>query len=127
MITIENSTSHNRARYPELYQFFAGYFYQGWISDYKWDLSEPSSKAVVRHFRAVNPPSVVEAVRNQLDDLIAASDDYSDEDLHNALFDLGSGFDPAYEGLSEADWLKEIADVLSESAASSVVLRERPH
>lgn len=113
-----------KSRYPELYQFFAGYFYQGWVSDYKWDLSEPSFKAVVRHFRAVNPPGVVEAVRNQLDELML-SEGHDSLDLTNALFELGSGFNPGFEGLSESDWLKQIAEVLAESAAASVVLRER--
>jgi hypothetical protein len=123
MSTRAKVTSSYRARYPELYQFFAGYFYQGWVSDYRWDLSEPSFKAVVRHFRAVNPPSVVEAVRTQLDELIALED--NNDDLAGVLFELGSGFNPGFEGLSESDWLKQIAEVLSESAATSMVLRER--
>ena len=113
-----------RSKYPELYQFFAGYFYQGWVSDYRWDLSEPSFLAVVRHFRAVNPPVVVEAVRNQLDELVSSDGDNND-DLSKALFELGSGFNPGFEGLSESDWLRQIAEVLSESAATSMVLRER--
>lgn len=114
-------TSPNKARYPELYQFFAGYFYQGWISDYKWDLSEPSFKAVVRHFRAVNPPSVVDSVRTQLDEFMSSDTD----DLTKALFELGNGFNPGFEGLSESEWLTQIAEILSESAATSMVLRER--
>lgn len=114
--------ANHKGRYPELYQFFAGYFYQGWVSDYKWDLSEPSFKAVVRHFRAVNPPVVVEAVRNQLDQFILSE---ADDDLTKTLFELGNGFDPGFEGMSESDWLKQIAEVLSESASTSVVLRER--
>lgn len=123
MSTRATTISSYKARYPELYQFFAGYFYQGWVSDYRWDLSEPSFKAVVRHFRAVNPPSVVEAVRNQLDELRAA--DLGNDYLTEALFELGSGFNPGFEGLSESEWLDQIAEVLSESAAASMVLRER--
>jgi hypothetical protein len=118
------SCTSYKGEYPELYQFFAGYFYQGWVSDYRWDVSEPSFAAVVRHFRAVNPPLVVEAVRNQLDQFIS-SDGYNNDDLTKALFELGSGFNPGFEGLSESAWLKQIAEILSESAATSVVLRER--
>lgn len=113
-----------KAKYPELYQFFAGYFYQGWASDYRWDLSEPSHKSVIRHFRAVNPPLIVEAVRNQLDQLMSSDGDNNDR-LTNALFELGSGFNSSFEGLSESEWLRQIAEVLSESAATAVVLRER--
>lgn len=124
MSTRDKVSGIYKGRYPELYQFFAGYFYQGWISDYKWDVSEPSFRAVVRHFRAVNPPVIVEAVRNQLDDLISSDRDNND-DLTKVLFELGNGFNPDFEGLSESDWLKQIAEVLSESASTSVVLRER--
>jgi hypothetical protein len=124
MSTLDTVSGTSKGRYPELFQFFAGYFYQGWMSDYRWDVSEPSFKAVVRHFRAVNPPMVVEAVRNQLDQLISSGED-SKADLAKILFELGNGFNPDFEGLSESDWLKEIAEVLSESAATSVVLRER--
>lgn len=123
MSTLDKFSGTSKSKYPELFQFFAGYFYQGWASDYKWDLSEPSFKAVVRHFRAVNPPMVVEAVRNQLDELISSGGDNTD--LTKTLFELGNGFNPGFEGLSESEWLKEIAEVLSESAAASVVLRER--
>lgn len=124
MSTLDKVSGTSKSKYPELFQFFAGYFYQGWISDYRWDASEPSFKAVVRHFRAVNPPVVVEAVRNQLDQLISSGED-SKDGLEKVLFELGNGFNPGFEGLSESDWLKEIAEVLSESAATSVVLRER--
>lgn len=123
-----NDTDRNsgtyRSQYPELYQFFAGYFYQGWASDYRWDGSEPSFRAVVRHFRAVNPPIVVEAARGQLDQLISihAGDV---ERLGKALFDLGNGYDPSSEGLSISDWTEKVAEVMSESAASSMILRER--
>lgn len=113
-----------RAQYPELYQFFAGYFYQGWVADYRWDLSEPSFEAVVRHFRAVNPPVVVEAVRRQMEQLISSQANDPD-DLTYALFELGNGFNPRFEGLTESEWLTRIAEILSESAATSIVLRER--
>lgn len=115
---------HAKSQYPELYQFFAGYFYQGWVSDYRWEGSEPAFDSVVRHFRAVNPPAVVEAVRTQLDQLILRSEDKNDE-IAETLSELGNGFTPDYEGLSESEWLKQIAEILSESAATSMVLREK--
>lgn len=116
--------SSYRGKYPELFQFFAGYFYQGWVADYRWDLSEPSFEAVVRHFRAVNPPSVVSAVQNQLDDLLRSDAD-NEQDLTAALSELGNGFNPDFEGLNRKEWLTQVAEILSESAATSVVLRER--
>jgi hypothetical protein len=113
-----------KSQFPELYQFFAGYFYQGWVSDYRWDGAEPEFDAVVRHFRAVNPPAIVETVRNQLDQLILRGEG-DDEALSRTLSELGNGFNSDYEGLSETEWLRQIAEVLSESAATSMVLRER--
>lgn len=116
-------TNNTRGRYPELYQFFAGYFYQGWAADYRWDGTEPSFEAVVRHFRAVNPPSVVNSVRDQLTQLINSARNRAE--LVHVLSELGNGFNAGFEGLGEIEWLEQIVDVLSESASTAMVLRER--
>ncbi len=122
MTTHDQLSVSYRSRYSELYQFFAGYFYQGWISDYRWDSTGPSFRAVVRHFHAVNPPAVVEAVCQQLEQLVLLT---AEDDLKTALIDLGSGFDPDFEMLNESEWLGGILDVMSESAAGAMVLREK--
>ena len=60
--------SNYRFKFPELYQFFGGYFYQGWSADYRWENARPNFSAVVRHFKAVNPPATVTRVRIELKD-----------------------------------------------------------
>ncbi len=123
MNALASVSNNTRKGYPELYQFFAGYFYQGWSEDYRWDGDEPSFDAVIRHFRAINPPLLINSVRDQISQLLSSTRDRSHVAI--ALSELGNGFDPAFEGLSEFEWLEQILEVLSESASTAIVLRER--
>lgn len=109
-------------KFPELYQFFGGYFYQGWASDYRWESANASFAAVVRHFRAVNPPLTVGRVRNELESLLALALD--DSALGQALAELGSNFYAPAEGLNNRQWLEKILDVLQESSTKAQILRE---
>lgn len=111
-----------RFKYPELYQFFGGYFYQGWSADYRWDAGRPEFAAVVRHFKAVNPPPAVARVRAELAELLAAAPD--EAELAAALAALGSGFHPAAENLTAGGWLARILEILDESPTLARVLRE---
>lgn len=109
-------------KFPELYQFFGGYFYQGWASDYRWENSAPNFSAVVRHFKAINPPPFVALVRNQLEDLLG--EDLEEAKLAEALNQLGSNFYPPAENLDSRRWLEQILAVLRESPTKDRILRE---
>lgn len=109
-------------RFPELYQFFGGYFYQGWTADYRWEGAAPNWAAVVRHFKAVNPPPTVSRVRVELEDLLR--ENIAEADLAGALNELGSGFYPPAEDLSNRQWLEKILEVLAESPTAARILRE---
>jgi hypothetical protein len=109
-------------KFPELYQFFGGYFYQGWASDYRWDGAPPHFAAVVRHYKAVNPPATLNKVRNELEDLL--TNDFEDAELYEILNKLGNNFYPPSEKLSCRAWLEKILEVLGESPTTSRVLRE---
>ena len=111
-----------RFKFPELYQFFGGYFYQGWSADYRWENARPNFAAVVRHFKAVNPPSTVNRVRLELEELSTLALD--ETELNAALGELGSNFYPPAEHLSSIEWLKKILEILDESPTKSRVLRE---
>jgi hypothetical protein len=111
-----------RFKFPELFQFFGGYFYQGWAADYSWEAERPHFAPVVRHFKAVNPPASVARVRNELEDLLALG--LSEEELKNALAELGSNFYPPGEQMTHRAWLEAILDVLRESPTTARVLRE---
>ena len=111
-----------RFKFPELYQFFGGYFYQGWAADYRWESARPNSMAVVRHFKAVNPPSTVNRARIELEELLTQA--LGEDDLSVVLTELGSSFYPPSENLDSAGWLRKLLEILDESPTKSRVLRE---
>lgn len=111
-----------RFKFQALYQFFGGYFYQGWSSDYRWENGKPNFSAVVRHFKAVNPPAAINKVRNELEDLL--SNDYEEAELREILSELGNNFYPPSEKLNYRQWLEKILNLLNESPTKSRVLRE---
>jgi hypothetical protein len=114
--------SNYRFKFPELYQFFGGYFYQGWTGDYRWETGKPDFSAVVRHFKAVNPPATVNRVRIELEELISHALD--EEQLTGALMELGNNFYPPVQNLSYSEWLQAILEILAESPTKARVLRE---
>ena len=114
--------SNYRFKFPELYQFFGGYFYQGWSADYRWESTKPDFASVVRHFKAVNPLPAVNRARIELAELLALSLD--DTELNAALNELGSNFYVPAEKLTNTQWLAKILEILDESPTKSRVLRE---
>lgn len=112
-----------RFKFAGLYQFFGGYFYQGWASDYRWERGDsPNFAAVVRHFKAVNPPTTVMRVTNELEDLLAL--ELGDEELIAALSELGNNYRLLAEQSNNCHWLRQILEILRESPTKSRVLRE---
>jgi hypothetical protein len=114
--------SNFRFKFPELYQFFGGYFYQGWSADYRWESARPGFSAVVRHFKAVNPPATVNRVRIEMAELVSLA--LGENELSSALAELGSNFYPPAENLDHTQWLRKILEILDESPTKSRVLRE---
>ena len=114
--------SDYKFKYAELYQFFGSYFYQGWASDYRWEGVRQNSAAVVRHFKAVNPPLTVNRISHELEDLLRES--LSEAELNQVLGELGSAFYPPAENLNTREWLEKILRVLGESPTKAQILRE---
>lgn len=112
-----------RFKFAELYQFFGGYFYQGWAADYHWERGDgPNFAAVVRHFKAVNPPITVSRLTNELEDLLAL--ELEEEELAAALSELGNNYRSLAKQSNNCDWLGQILEILRESPTKSRVLRE---
>lgn len=111
-----------RFKFAGLYQFFGGYFYQGWAADYRWENVSPNFSAVVRHFKAVNPPLTVSRVGNELEDLLAL--ELGEEELAAALNELGNNYRSPGKQSSSRRWLEQILEILRESPTKSRVLRE---
>lgn len=114
--------SNYRFKFPELYQFFGGYFYQGWSADYRWESSKPEFVSVIRHFKAVNPPATVNRVRIELEELLMLA--VEEEYLGSILTELGNNFFPSAENLTYTEWLAKIVEILNESQTKARVLRE---
>jgi CdiI immunity protein len=114
--------SNYRFNFPELYQFFGGYFYQGWSSDYRWDSAKPNFVAVILHFKAVNPPITINKVCNELQDLL--NENLDEAKLSNVLTELGNNFYPESEQLSHRQWLEKIKSILNDSPTRAKILRE---
>ncbi len=114
--------NEHRYKLAALFQFFGGYFYQGWENDYKWENGQPNYAAVVSHFKAVNPPPTVIKVKNELEDL--SNLELKEKDLSDLLAELGSNFYAPAEKLTNKEWLENILLILRESAANAKVLRE---
>lgn len=111
-----------RFKFPELYQFFGGYFYQGWSADYRWDSAKPNFAAVILHFKAVNPLHTINKVNLELEELIR--ENLNENQLEEVLTILGNNFYPIAEELSYRQWLEQIAVILRDSPAKARVLRE---
>lgn len=111
-----------RFKFTELYQFFGGYFYQGWAADYRWEKGGANFAAVVRHFKAINPPVTVGRVKNELEDLLAL--EFDEEKLTAVLNELGNNYYPLPNESNNRQWLEQILEILHESPTKSRVLRE---
>ena len=111
-----------RFKFAELYQFFGGYFYQGWAADYRWEEGGANFAAVVRHFKAVNPPVTVGRVKSELEDLLALELD--EEKLTTVLNELGNNYYSLPNESDNRQWLEQILEILRESPTKSRVLRE---
>ncbi len=114
--------SEYRRRFEELHQFFAGYFHQDWGRVFDWKNETPNFQAVVRHFKATNPPAFIIKVRNQLEDFIHYNLD--EPELKKALLELGNNYFIDEESGTYRDWLEEIQRILDDPTEKGKVLLE---
>ena len=95
-------------RFPELYEFFAGYFHEDWSLDAADDMG------IVRLFKADAPPEQVLRTRHQLEILLGLP--LSEEETSTAIWDsFGCCYDPAFRDLSMRNWLRLIHAELARS------------
>ncbi len=111
-----------RFKFPELYQLFGGYFYQGWASDYRWESAKANAAAVILHFKAVNPPNTINRVTNELEDLL--HENLIETELAEALNELGNNYYPSADNLNYRKWLEGILLILKDSPTKAKILRE---
>lgn len=114
--------SEYRRRFDELYQFFAGYFHQDWSRVYDWKNEPPNFASVVRHFKATNPKPIILKVRNQIEDLLQY--ELNENELKQALSELGSNYYPNSEKQTFRLWLQEVLILLDDPTEKGMILRE---
>ena len=96
-------------RYPELYQFFGGYFHQDWGDS-------GSFQNVVHDFQVELDETVRQATR-ELEEFLEL--DLPEEELREILLnDLGSYVHAPGLGLTYRQWLEAVLDILKKGAGS---------
>ena len=111
-----------RQRFGELHQFLAGYFHQDWSRVFDWKHETPNFRAVVRHFKATNPPNFILKVRNQLEDLRRY--DLDEAGLKQALGELGCNYFVDPETGTYRQWLDQTQLILDDPTEKGKVLME---
>lgn len=100
-------------RYPELYQFFGGYFHQDWSDEQR--LAGGSFQDVIREFQTMNPVDVVRQATRELQAFIGL--DLPEDELHDIVVDdLGANVRAAGLGLTYRQWLEAVLATLKEPA-----------
>ena len=101
--------------YPELRQFFGGYFHQDWNYTYNWQGEPPSFQVVVRDFKTNNSQADVTQVIQELEQFMAAHLTEDDWDLGEIVTnELCSCIHAPGLGLTYQQWLKDILTILKE-------------
>lgn len=98
-------------KFPELFQFLAGYFNQDWMEDFN------SSVEVIDSFAHEEPETFVNDVRRELRELIESN--YNEEELAKIIDDLGCEYIPTVEYESVLSWLKFIENRLAQDSSST--------
>ena len=88
------------ALYPALSQLLSCYFHED------WELESASPQEAVDRYLRNEPKENVQRAAADLDHLLA--DDLDDAALSALLLDLGSFYDPAFDGLPARTWLREV-------------------
>ncbi|MDF0553645.1 contact-dependent growth inhibition system immunity protein [Kamptonema sp. UHCC 0994] len=88
----------NLEQFPNLDQFFGGYFHQD------WDLEDTDAEAVLNRFLLEAKSSTVEQVCQEIDKLLAIK--FDEKELSNILiYDLGCCYNPEFQKMSNRKWL----------------------
>jgi hypothetical protein len=107
---------HYEKLYPELRQFFGGYFHQDWAYIYNWQGEPPSFQVVVRDFKTNNSQAIVAQVTQELEQFIADHLTLEDDwDLGEIVTHklLSCIYAPGL-GLTYRQWLREILTILQD-------------
>ena len=99
--------------YPELFQFFSGYFNQDYdLMVEGFDRDKPIIPQLVIGFKEKNSPKCIKRVIDELESLI--SKNYVSNVLEDILSELGSDLDNQRLGYTNQQFLIEVLRILKE-------------
>ena len=93
-----------KTTYPNLYEFFAGYFHQDWPEE------SPTTTGVVERYLGEFPKNEVDEASKELRKLLANT--LAEDALASIVNQLGSYYNPQADGLTYREWLLQVCTLL---------------
>lgn len=90
--------------YPNLHQFFGGYFHQDCFAE------SATAVDVVKSYQGEASLEEIDATVKELHSLLTAT--AAEDELANIVSYLGSYYDPSVDGLDYRQWLMQICTLL---------------
>ena len=109
-------------KYPALTNVI-GYLHQDWKDDYDWEGAEPMFEAVVRHYKAENPPTTVKQATQELNQFLALP--LSDKKLHRIVEEeFHSWYTPRTRDMDKRQFLEAVLSILKEREETPSLKRQ---
>ncbi|MFJ2713987.1 contact-dependent growth inhibition system immunity protein [Pseudomonas sp. NPDC087346] len=97
----------SRTKFPELFQFLAGYFHQDWKCDHE------NEDEVIQLFIENSSPETLSLVKSELNSVLISFPD--EEELKSFLFEeIGCSYYYPYAWPSGKAWLEHILEMLEQ-------------
>lgn len=93
-----------KTTYPNLYEFFAGYFHPDWPEE------SLTATGVVERYLNELPKNEVDEATRELRSLLTNVP--AEDDLSSIVNQLGSYYNPLADGLSYREWLLQVCTLL---------------
>jgi hypothetical protein len=103
-------------KFPNLYQFFGGYFHED------WDLEAKDAEAVIHNYLNDEKPRIVKQVIDEISQLLEMNLDRSQ--LSDILADdLRCSYDPTFYGISDIEWLRWVQATLKHGIETTMSVK----
>ena len=109
-------------KFPDLGQFFGGYFHQDWGYDYNWQGKEPNFEDVVKVYKAEDTPQGVERTIAELEELLSLPLE-TDELRRIVIEEFGSFYLARKRGFTTHEFLLAVLKILKEPNSNFKLLQ----
>ena len=96
-----------RDKLPAMTHFFTCYFHEDLM------LEVPDAESAINSYLDDESPSSIMKTINELEDLLKT--DHLEEELTGILNELGCRYSPAFQGMSNIEWLRWIQSLLKKT------------